>query len=53
MAGFILTPQIKARIRKLRLEMAKLTLKKKIFGRLSEEDEKRRKEITLELSRHY
>lgn len=53
MPYFILTPQIKAQRRKLRFEMAMLILKKKIFGNLSDTDEKRRKEIIFELSRHY
>lgn len=53
MSSFMLTPQIRAKRRKLRFEMALLMLKKKLFGSLSEADEKRRKEIMLELSKHY
>lgn len=53
MSDFILTPQLRAKRRQMRLEMALLMLKKKIFGKLSEADEKRHKEIMLELSKHY
>lgn len=53
MAGFYLTPQLKARRQKMRVELGMLKMKEKLLGGLSEKDEKRRREIMLELSKHY
>lgn len=53
MNGFILTPEMKAKRNRMRLELALLKGKEKLFGKLSENDEKRRREILMELSKRY
>ena len=53
MGAFYMTPQIREKRRKMRTQLVILNMKKKIFGKLSEADEKKYKEIMLELSKHY
>lgn len=53
MDNFILTPQMRKKRQKLKLELGMLKIKEKIFGKLSEKDKERKKEIMKEFMIHY
>lgn len=53
MNAFFLTSEMKAKRNRMRLELVILKVKEKLFGKLSENNEKRRREILMELSKHY
>lgn len=46
-------PHIQSKRQKMALELAWLKIKEKIFGKLSERDSKRLREIRLELTKCY
>ena len=49
----MLPPHIKMKHQKMQLELAYLKMKEKIWGKLSEADKQRVKEIMKELSIHF
>lgn len=53
MQGFITPPHLALKIQKMRLELKILQTKKKLFGSLSEAEQKRYDKLLLELNIKY